>query len=158
MRRSTGRTSPRRRTIWIRGTQSITTAAGTGYQAFSPLSDAPAGALLGATVTRIRGSVLATNSTLIGLGVLGFKVQDNVATLPVGENPLAVGGREDDWLGWVPFSYRPALNSPETVHFDIKGQRRMDELGMTLIGAVDVGTTPTATGINVIYSVLITLP
>jgi hypothetical protein len=91
---------------------------------------------------------------LIGFGVLGFKITDQPVI--AGEGPMTQ--HEDDWMGWVPFSYRPAANSPEVVTFDIKSQRRMDELGMTLTGVFDVGALASTTGISVVCSVLITLP
>jgi hypothetical protein len=155
--------SPRRRTIWLRYNTNPTIGANVQFVTFNPLTDlfqaAGGGGLLGCTVTRIRGMIVATNSTLVGIGVLGFKVTDSSAALTVADTPLSdSNGREDDWLGYVPFTYRPALNSPEAIMFDVKGQRRMDERGMGLVGVIDVGNLASATGIAVVTSVLITLP
>ncbi len=148
----------RRRTVWARTSVNPTLSTAAGTFTFDPLVDMPGGAVLGCTVTRIRGMVIATNSTLIGLGVLGFVVSA-ATNLANADAPLSgATGREDDWMGYVPFSYRPAANSPEVVTFDIKAQRRLDEFGMKLIGFLDVGALASTTGVSVVVSTLITLP
>ncbi len=152
----------RRRTVWVRSSIGQATSGGGILELTALMSDAPAGALLGSTITRIRGMITATHfsGTASGLGVLAFKVTDAPNPLAATEYPLQAAGREDDWLGYVPFGFgRTAADTlAQGYTFDIKGMRRMDELGMLLRGYVDVGATAGQVNIALVTSVLVTLP
>lgn len=150
----------RRKTVWARWSSGVSTDAN-GHSFFSLWPDFLSNQVtpLGATIVRVRGMIVATHPSLIGVGVLGFKIEDYVPTLVDVNYPLTTStGREDDWFGYVPFTYRPLANVPEAVSFDVKAMRRCDELGMAPYGYVDVGSAAGVAGIAVVGSTLVMLP
>lgn len=155
------RSAPRRRkTVWARWSSGVSTDAN-GHSFFSLWPDFLSNQVtpLGSTIVRVRGMIVSTHPTLIGVGVLGFRISDQAPALASNEYPLNTStGREDDWFGYVPFSYRPLANSPEAVTFDVKAMRRCDELGMLPYGFVDVGSAAGVAGIAVVGSTLVMLP
>lgn len=163
MRRTTTRSAPRRQTVWIRASNTLTTDANgyVGVDVLADIAQVTAGvvttpALLGATVTRIRGMITGNDASLSGIGILSFKVTSDIIT--TADRPSLAANREDDWLGWVNWGYDVPTKTQIFTEFDVKGQRKMTQLGQKLYGLVDMGSAAGANQIAVVTSVLLTLP
>jgi len=152
----------------MRHTQSFVTGAPSpeGTSAFYPLTDLLGFPTLGATVGRIRGLLVASHATLVGTGVLGFRIiQSSDWGSNLNDYPLQAEAREDDWMGFIPFCYSPAggvepgdpLGSVNPFEIDVKAMRRMDEMGMQLVGAIDCDGVD-GVGISIVTSTLLLLP
>jgi hypothetical protein len=134
-------TRARRKFIWAR--RSIVAAAvGANASVFSDLLasfQAMYGAdVVGSTIVRIRGKVHHN----FDYAVLAVRTmtQSTFATLGAANGPITDSGA--DWMGWVPLLTDSATAAAEgkIVEFDIKSNRKMEEVGQGLLLGFQNGT------------------
>ena len=116
---------------------------------------------IGVTVTRVRGRVSLRETTAtatndhFGVGLL-IEDRNSLAS----EIPHPYSDEHADWMMWMPltaYGQDGITGSWASYEFDVKSQRRMDEVGQTLWLSMDAAVTSTFSAV-ISLSVLLKLP
>jgi hypothetical protein len=120
--------------------------------------------LLGATVTRIRGVVVAGNNIApVATGQLLLSARVGVSSEVSADNNDGITQPYADWMLWEPFVFQNLPASGQTADswalsrtIDVKSQRRLDELNDELQMWIAASSTSFAYSWNL--SILLKLP
>lgn len=162
-RRTAPRQMPRRRLVWSRSIKSESAATSGAYDLLEDfrLATQYGAQPLGTTITRVRGAlVLSSPSVTTPTGITwGLVVEDRAALST--EIPKPQAERHVDWMAWSPVPFVGPSGITGTVlsaPFDVKAQRRLDEVGQTLWLAWDQQSATTTWTVTFFLSVLLRLP
>lgn len=167
--------SNRRSSVWIRTNNVNVPAVGTaGSHAMDllPAGDIDPGAIIGSTVTRVRGTIQCNAGAITGVYggfYVGFAVVDKGAE-PLEDLPEPYANRNDvDWMHWEYVSAAASKvgvwNTSDatqyvfTWEYDVKSQRRIYAPQVSLLAFVQINSIPSnpPIAVNLVSSTLLKL-